>query len=167
MKLSRYASQKDNPAVKGDLTAEEIVRADWERNFKKSGVSFEQAKGGIKAHVDAGMPVFRMRNTIILLSPDPDYETAEFHTITADPYEVYVVTMLMFMLGLARSKNTQTVYSYVNDQKPVRMAEKTFGADNVIAEPSDEPDKGKLKLSIDIASVLADGEMRVAAGQEQ
>ena len=57
MKLSRYASQKDNPAVKGDLTAEEIVRADWERNFKKSGVSFEQAKGGIKAHVDAGMPL--------------------------------------------------------------------------------------------------------------
>ena len=164
MKLQKYATDKDNSAVKGNLTAEEIVRADWERNYKKSGVPLGAAKMAVKRHVDDGGDVFRMRNTIILLTSNDDYEDVEFHTITADPQEVYQVTMLMFLLGLNKAKGTQTAVTYVDDKRAYRMASKMLGKDYVDIETSNDADQGKYALTLDLDG-LASNLQREAATQ--
>lgn len=154
MKLTRYASDKDNPAIKGNLSAEDIVRADWERNYKKKGISLGQAKLGVKAHVDAGGAVFRMRNTLILVTPEDDFAEVKFHTITADPAEVYQSLMLMFFLGLAQSKGTQTAFTYVNDRSAYRMAKRIVGESFVDIDESDDPKVGKYVLTLDLAGLI-------------
>jgi hypothetical protein len=153
MKLQKYADNKENPAIKGNLTAEEIVRTFWERNYKKTDVSFVSVKLMIKSHVDSGGDVFRLRNTIILITPDDDYEEVEFHTFTADPSEVYQSLMLMFFLGLNKSKGTQTAFTYTEDKRAYRMASKLVGKDYVELEKTDNPDLGKYVLTLDIGSL--------------
>jgi len=64
MKLQKYTADKDNPAVKGSLTAEEIVRTFWENNYKNTKVSLNALKRMVKAHVDEGGDVFRCAHII-------------------------------------------------------------------------------------------------------
>lgn len=162
MKLARYASNKDNPAIKGTLTAEEIVRADWKRHYEKRGVPLDAARLSVKAHVDKGGAVFRLRNTLILVTPDDDWNEIEFHTITADLGEVYQVLVLLFFLGLNKSKGTQVAFTYINDRNAYRMAKKFLGADFVDIDNSDDPDKGKYLLVIDIGSLANAAQTRQA-----
>lgn len=162
MKLPRYASNKDNPAVKGNLTAEEIVRADWARNYEKKGISLITAKQSIKAHVDSGGDVFRLRNTIILVTPKDGYTEVEFHTITADPAEVYQTMMLLFLLGLNKAQGTELAYTYADDRTAYRMAKKLVG-NNIDIDESDDPDAGKYVLSFDLAGLARESQARLAA----
>jgi hypothetical protein len=162
MKLARYASNKDNPAIKGTLTAEEIVRADWERHYEKKGIPLDVARLSVKAHVDNGGAVFRLRNTLILVTPAEDWSEVEFHTITADLGEVYQTLMLLFFLGLNKSKGTQIAFTYINDRNAYRMAKKLFGADFVDIDESDDPDKGRYSLVIDIGSMASAAQTRQA-----
>jgi len=162
MKLQKYATNKENPAIEGNLTAEEIVRTFWERNYEKTGVSLISVKMMIKNHVDSGGDVFRLRNTIILITPDDDYEEVEFHTFTADPSEVYQSVMLMFFLGLNKAKGTQTAFTYTEDKRAYRMAIKMIGKDYVDIEKSDSPDTGKYVLTLDLGGLVLRSQQKAA-----
>lgn len=148
--LKRFSADKNNPSIKGNLTGEEIVRIDWERNYKKKDVSFNQAKLAVKAHVDNGYPIFRVRNTFILITPENGMEEVKFHTITADTFEVYSSLMLMFFISLNRDQGTQLAYTYLDDKKMFRAIKRLVN-DYATLEPNDEdPSKGKYILTIEL-----------------
>jgi endo-1,4-beta-D-glucanase Y len=150
MKISRYAANKDDPAVKGNLTADEIVRTDWERNFKAKGFSIGQAKMAIKKRIDAGEAVFRMRNTLFLVAPVDGFIEVEIHAVTADPSEVFQTMTFIFLLGLNADQGTQSAYTYANDRKVFRMFSRLFGASFVDIDDSEEPKKGKYIATLDL-----------------
>jgi hypothetical protein len=151
MKIPRYDPKKDNPAVKGMLPIEDIIRADWERNYKNSGVSYEQAVDNLQQLLAlAGTPASRVRNTIIVTIPQDDYEEVEFHTITADPFEVYFMSVVTFFISLSMKKGTQYVYTYLNDKKMFRQVKNYFGEYASIELNEDSPKQGKYVLTIEI-----------------
>jgi endo-1,4-beta-D-glucanase Y len=154
MKLSRYAADKNNPAVKGNLTAEEIVRTDWERNFKDKGFSFPQVKMAIKNRVDAGEAVFRLRNTLFLVAPRDGFIEVEVHAVTADPSEVFQTMTSLFLLGLHMDQGTESVYTYTNDRKVFRMFSRLFGNTYVDIDDSDDPEKGKYVTTLDVVGIV-------------
>lgn len=162
MMLKRFSADKNNPAIKGNLSAEEIVRADWERNYKGKDVSFGAAKQNIKQHVDAGYPVFRFRNTIVLVTPENGFEEVKFHTLTADPFEVYTSLLLMFFISLARNQGTQIAYTYLDDKKIFRAIKRLTG-DFATLEPNDEdPEKGKYMITFEVGPFVAAMQQKAA-----
>jgi hypothetical protein len=155
MKVPRFSSNKDNPAIKGMMSAEDITRADWERNYKQKGISFPQAKMSIKAHVDSGQPIFRVRNTLILLTLEDGFEEVKFHTVTADPFEVYSSMMLMFLVSLSRNKGTQIAYTYIDDKKIFRAIKRLVGEYGELDSNDQDPEKGKYILTLEIGPFTA------------
>lgn len=149
MKLTKYAKDKNNPAVKGLLSTREILHSDWERNYKKSGVSFEDAVNNLAAQIQSGMKAAKLRNTILFYKLEDDGE-ALFHTITADPYEVYAVVALQLALGLHKAKGVDVMYTYVKDRSSYRMASKMF-KNFVDLEESDVEGTDKYKLTLYVA----------------
>lgn len=164
MMLKRFSADKNNPAIKGNLSAEEIVRADWERNYKKMGVTFDQTKMAIKVHVDEGEPVFRVRNTIILINPENGYEEVKFHTITADPFEVYTSLLLMFFISLNKQKGTQIAYTYLNDKKIFRAIKRLVGEFGSLESNDEDPSKGKYMFVLELGPFVAAMEQKAASG---
>jgi hypothetical protein len=164
MIVPHFSPNKDNPAVKGNLSAEELVRADWERNYKQKGVSFDQAKIAIKAHVDSGQPIFRVRNTLILLTLEDGFEEVKFHTVTADPFEVYSPMMLMFLISLSRNKGTQIAYTYLNDKKIFRAIKRLVGEYGELEPNDQDPEKGKYILTLEIGPFTAAMQQKAESG---
>lgn len=155
MKPQRFDSKKDIPSVKGNLTVEEIVRTDWERNFKKAGnFDLNDARYAIKQHVDDGLPIYRLRNTLFLIVPQDGFDTVEFHTITADVREVYMLLLVMFLSALHTTQGTEVAFTYVNDKQTYNLAAPMFGQD-VDLEESNDPDKGKYRVIIDLGAFVA------------
>jgi hypothetical protein len=154
MKLPRYAANKDDPAVKGNLTADELVRVDWERNFKAKGISLVQAKMAIKARIDAGEAIFRLRNTLFLVAPLDGFIEVEVHAVTADPSEVFQTMTFLFLLGLHTDQGTQIVYTYTNDRKVFRMFSRLFGGSFIDIDDSDDPKKGKYVTTLDLVDFV-------------
>ena len=150
MRLTKYAKDKNNPAIKGNMSMRDILHTDWERNYKKTGVSFEDAVRSLGEQIESGMKASRLRNTILLYK-DEDNDGMLFHTVTADPYEVYVVMFMMLSLGLHKALEVDVLYTYVKDRSPYRFATKIFGKDFVDLEESDLEGTDKYKLTIDIA----------------
>tara|TARA_R110000796_G_scaffold75168_3_gene168728 strand:+ start:772 stop:1257 length:486 start_codon:yes stop_codon:yes gene_type:complete len=149
MKLTKYARDKTNPAVKGLMSMREILQSDWERNYKKAGVSFEEAVESLGEQIESGMKAAKLRNTILFYKIEDDGE-ALFHTVTADPYEVYMVLFMQLALGLHKAAGVDMLYTYVKDRTTHRMASKIF-KDFVDLEESDLEDTDKYKLTIYIA----------------
>lgn len=160
MKPVKFAKYKDNPAVKGLLSVEDLVKADWEHNYKKKGIPLDSARIAVKQFVDDGHRVYRLRNTLIFLDPDVENEDVEFHTVTADPYEVYVTMMQRFMLGLVAETGADTAFTYVDDKNAYRMAKKAVGEGYADIEESDEPQKGKYKVILEIGTYYHDMKQR-------
>ena len=154
MRLSRYASDKNNPAIKGNLTVEEIVRTDWERNYKKKGLPLDAVRLAVKSHIDSGGAIFRLRNTLFLITTVDGFIEVEFHTITADPIEVYQPLALMFFLGLNKDQGTELAFTYIDDKSAARIAKRILSDKFVDVEDSDEPNKGKYRLTIDVAGFV-------------
>jgi len=154
MKLSRYAANKDDPAVKGNLTADEIVRTDWERNFKEKGFSLVQAKMALKGRIDAGEAVFRLRNTLFFVIPKDGFIEVEVHAVTADPSEIFQTMTLLFLLGLHMDQGTQSMHTYANDRKVFRMLSRLFGETFVDIDDSDAPEKGKYVTTVDLVEFV-------------
>ena len=161
MKPLRAQKTQDDPSLKGNLTADQIVETDWKRNYEKKGIPLLSIKKVIKHHVDTGGQVVRMRNTLVLLTMDEGADEAMFHTITADVYEVYMAMMQLLALSLAKARNVETIYTYVNDKSPYRMARKLFGDNNVDFEESDLRQEGKYKMTIDIGDYYRAGQKSV------
>ncbi len=163
MKPQRAQKIGDDPSLKGNLTGDQIVEADWKRNYEKKGVPLLSMKKLIKHHVDTGGQVVRMRNTLVLLTMDEGSDEAMFHTITADVYEVYMTMMQLLALSLAKARNVETIYTYVDDKAPYRMARKLFGDSNVDFEESDLAQEGKYKMTIDVGDYYRSGQKAAEA----
>ena len=148
----RYQQQKDNPAVKGNLTVEQIVKADWERNYAKSGIGLDDLRIIVKDHVEEGNDIFRLRNTIFLVTPEGGYEEVKFHTLTADTYETYMTLVMLFLLALNKDQGTQEAYTYLPDKTMYRAARKLFKDFIDIEDARDDEDAdAPYKVTIDIA----------------
>jgi len=111
----------------------------------------------VKSHVDSGGQVVRIRNTLVLFSIEEGSNNAMFHTITADVYEVYMSMMQLLALSLAKVRNIEKIYTYVEDKKPYSMARKLYGDANVNFEESELQENGNYKLTIDIGSYYRSG----------
>ena len=153
----KFAQQKDNPAIKGSMTVEEIVRVDWERNYKKLDVPLMGARMTVKTHVENGGDIFRVRNTLILVTPEEDeYTEIKFHTITADPFEVYMSLMVMFFIALNKDQGTEEAYTYLPSKAIYRAAKKWLKDFVDIEDAGDEGgDLSKYKIVIDVAGFVA------------
>lgn len=150
MKLTRYARDKNSAAVKGLLSVDEIIKEDWRRNYKKSGVSATALATIIKDSIDNGAQPMRLRNTIVLITPDEDDPTTmQFHTVTADPYEIYTTLITRLFVALAKTQGAETLYTGVPDKSALRMAKRTFG-DKFVDLEEDGPADNKYTLTIDI-----------------
>jgi hypothetical protein len=163
MKPQRAQKLGNDPSIKGNLTAEKIVETDWKRNYEKKGIPLLSIKKWIKHHVDTGGQVVRLRNTLVLLTMDEGSDEAMFHTITADVYEVYMTMMQLLALSMAKARNVETMYTYVNDKSPYRMARKLFGDSNVDFEEADLEQEGKYKLTIDVGDYYRAGQKAAEA----
>jgi len=157
MKMQRTQKLTNDPSIKGNLSAEEIVKTDWQRNYEKFGFPLNFLRQKVKDHIDMGGQIVRMRNTLTLLTMEKGSDEAMFHTITADVYEVYMSMMQLLALGLAKARNIQTIYTYVSDKSPYRMAKKLFGDKNVDIQESELEQNGKYKLTINIGDYYRSG----------
>jgi hypothetical protein len=163
MKPKTFKSDKDAASIKGNLSVEEIVKADWERNYKAAGIPLDTARLLVKEHVDDNQPIYRMRNTIFLITPENGFDDVLFHTITADPIEVYKTMLMMFFLGLNADQGTETVYTYVDDKKMYRSVRPMY-KEYIDIEPADDGDEqGKYLLTVDIAGFVANARQIQAA----
>jgi len=162
MKPKTFKSDKNAAAIKGNLSVEEIVKADWERSYKAAGISLDTARLLVKEHVDDNQPIYRMRNTIFLITPENGFEDVLFHTITADPIEVYKTMLMLFFLGLNADQGTETVYTYVDDKKMYRAVRPMY-REYIDIEPADDEEQGRYLLTIDIAGFVANARQMQAA----
>ena len=152
----RYGQQKDNPAIQGTLTAEEIVAADWKRNYANSGISLDDLRLIVKHHVDEGGDVFRLRNTLVLVTPEDGYTEVKFHTLTADTYETYMTLMVMFLTALNKDQGTQEAYTYLPDKTIFRAAKRLFKEFIDLEDVRDEEDAdANYRITIDVAGFVA------------
>jgi hypothetical protein len=163
MKIPRASKNENDPSIKGNLSAEEIVRTDWKRNYEKKGIPLASLKQSIKDHVDDGGQMGRMRNTLIFLKINEGEDDVLFHTFTADVYEVYMSMMQLFSLSLAKTRGIETLYTFVSDKSAYRMASKLYGKENVDIEEEDNQENGKYKLTIDIGEAYRQGQRAVEA----
>jgi hypothetical protein len=163
MKKQPPKKPQNDPSIKGNMSAEDIVRADWKRNYEKLGVPLLDFKQMIKEHVEQGGQVVRLRNTLFLLTMEQGGYEAEFQVITADLNDVYATMFQLFGLSLAKSRNVESMFTFTDDKKMVDMALKIFGKDNTRLEESDVEDDYKYKLTIDIGNYYSSGQKSAEA----
>lgn len=145
-------------------SVEDIVRADWERNYKESGIPLNTVRSIVKIHADEQKPIFRFGNTLILLTPRGNYDMVKFHTITDDSFKVYMATLLQFFISLCLKKGTEIAYTTVNDEKIYNSIKKMFG-DFVSLEPNnEEPEKGKYLLTFQVGPFVREMQSKQAMG---
>ena len=124
-----------------DRSVEEIIASDWKRNYSTtSKVSLDQINGILQQHVADGNPVYRLQNTLYIVTPsNGGYTEVKFHTLTADPREAYLTNMVMLLLWLYKTKGTEIAYSYVVNKTLYRMLKRIFGAYLDIEDARDDP----------------------------
>ena len=146
-----------SPAVQGNMSIEDIVKADWKRNFEGRGFTLDDARMAVAQHAQSG-EVARLRNTLFLL-PDiqGDEERVEFHTVTADPFEVYSTLLLMFSLALAEKTDIQYLFSYINDKAIYRRLRRVLGSPN--------EDKGRYMATIDLPLLYDNARRNATRGE--
>ena len=153
-----------SPAVQGNMSIEDIVKADWKRNFEGRGFTLDDARMAVAQHAQSG-EVARLRNTLFLL-PDiqGDEERVEFHTVTADPFEVYSTLLLMFALALAEKTDIQYLFSYINDKAIYRRLRRVLG-DAADVEDSPNEDKGRYMATIDLPLLYDNARRHATRGE--
>jgi len=168
----KYGSNKDKYAksVQGNLTTDEIIVFDWERSYtKKSGLTVDDLRQSVIDHVQNGGDVYRIRNTLFLISPqDGDYTEVKFHTLTADPREVYIPLMLLFFIGLNKTNGTEVAYTYSPSKAIYRMFKHMLGSYMEIEDVKDDPNAdAPYMITVDVGAFidnLPKGQQNVAGG---
>jgi hypothetical protein len=147
----------------GQMSVEDILRTDWEKNYKDKGVSYEEARASFKGLIDSGFEAGRIGNTIVFFKKEGDGSEALFHTITADEYEQYFYNVLRFLMALYKKREIGTVFTHINDKKIFNKIRKNLGS-YVIFEPNeDDPSRGKYKLTLEIGAFTVDMERQKGA----
>jgi hypothetical protein len=137
-------------AEKISLSQKEIAYADWERNYKDSGVSFEEAAQNVWNMKEAGWNLSRSGNTLFMTHLEGD--AARFHTITADRMNDYLAAVEKFLLMLHISFNIKRAYTFSNDKKIFESAQKKFGNLISIKKNTQNPSLGKFVAEANLSS---------------
>lgn len=142
--------------VGNNLSVDDIVRAEWERSYRGGGISYELLKGIIIKHVEDGNDVYRLGNTVYLVTPDDeDYSEVRVDAFTADPREVYMTMTVVLCLGLNQSRGTEIVYTYTPSKALYRSLRKTFGGAVDIEDVKDDLNAtAPYRLDIDIPEFI-------------
>ena len=125
----RYSKKyAKDPSVQGNMSVEDIIKRDWERNYKgKAGVTTQELENLVRHHIAAGGGVHRFRNTLFLVAAeDGDYEMIGVYCITGDLYELYVVALLTFLISMNQTQGTEEVHMYVPDKVMYRKLRGVF-----------------------------------------
>jgi hypothetical protein len=144
----------------GKMSAEDIIRADWARNYESEGVPLNLARAAVKVHTDDGLPIARLGNTLILITPKDDFKTVKFHTLTADDFESYFSIILKFLIALNQKRGTQIAYTYLDDKRIFDVIKRNLSSYIFLEPNEDEPQKGKFKLIFEIGQFVSDMENR-------
>jgi hypothetical protein len=163
----KYEEKKFADAAKGNISVDDIVRTEWERSYRNSGISYELLKGIIIKHVEDGNDVYRLRNTVYLVTPDDeDYSEVRVDAFTADPREVYMTMTMMLCLGLNQSRGTEIVYTYTPSKALYRSFRKIFGDAGDIEDAKDDPNAtAPYRLYVDIPEFIANVQEKQKAQQ--
>lgn len=144
----------------GKMSAEDIIRIDWEKNYKDKGLDYQRARAIFRAKIEDGAFIARLGNTLIVLFPEDNFYIVKFHTISADDFENLITNMLKFFIALHKTRGTSIAYTFVNDRLLYNKLRKAFGS-YLNLEPNEEsPDKGKYKLVFEIGAFTVDTERR-------
>lgn len=153
MTPERAEKLASNPAVKGNLSLDEIVKTDWEKHYKSKGIPIEQARKSVAVRAKQGQ-IVRLRNTLFLLPhASGDEDSLEFHTITADPKEMYVSLMFMFLLGVGGKTDIDYMYSYTDDKKAYKAFQPLLG-EFIEFEPTEEEGKPKYTITFNVRQLF-------------
>jgi hypothetical protein len=145
MKPSDDSSAKyaNDPSLKGNMSVEDIIHRDWERNFKeKTDVSEEMLATFIALHAKSGKDIYRLRNTLFLVTPENGgYEDIEVHAVTADVIEVFLYIVMVFAVSMNQTKGTQEMYTYTPDKSLYRRGKRMFKDFITLQRVSNPPEK--------------------------
>jgi hypothetical protein len=145
MKTSDNPADKyaGDPSLQGNMSVEAIIKRDWERNFKgKTEITEEMLAAFVALHAKAGKDIYRLRNTLFLVTPENDsYEDIEVHAVTADVLEVFLYAVMMFAISMNQTEGTQEMYTYTPDKSLYRRLKRMFKDFISIQRVSDPPEK--------------------------
>lgn len=155
----RYSEKyAKDPSVQGNMSVEDIIKRDWERNYKgKSGITLEDLENIIRRHMAEGGEIYRLRNTLFLASPESeeDYTTVKFHSLTGDLLEVYLYTLLTFVISMGHTHGTQEIYSYTEDKTMYRRVHRLLGDFVDIEDMKDDPSAdARYKIVLDLEGYM-------------
>jgi hypothetical protein len=117
----------------------DIVKKDLKVNHKGEGITLEQAAGALEQFSQDGAKFVRFGNTLFIVT-NPNDEAIIFHTVNADPPQIYLYNLLQFYAELYEQGKTQAT-SYFSNPKLIDFLEKTKLPNETITE-SDDPSRG-------------------------
>lgn len=151
MKPKRYKEGQKNPAVEGNLSIEDIVRLDWEREYKGTDVELDDVRVRMNEFINQGGLVARLRNTLFLYTPlEDNFEEVLFDITTADTTEVCESFIIRFFLGLNEDKGTTTLYTFADDKSTYKIMRKLFTDEFVDMEETNDPELRGVGITIDL-----------------
>lgn len=155
---SRYSEKlAKDPSVQGNMSVEDIIKRDWERNYKgKGGVTVQDLENIVRYHISQGGEIYRFRNTLFLVTPeDGGYETIKMHSITGDLYEMYITALLAFLATMYQTNGTEEVYTYTPDKVMYRKVRSLFSRFIDLEDARDDPDAdAPYKIIIDLMGYM-------------
>jgi hypothetical protein len=117
----------------------DIVKKDLKLNHKGEGITLEQAAGALEQFSQDGAKFVRFGNTLFIVE-NPDDEDVIYHTVNADPPQIYLYNLLQFFAELHEQGKAQAT-TYFSNPKLIDFLEKTKLPNETITE-SDDPSRG-------------------------
>ena len=155
-----------DPSVQGNMSVEDIIKRDWERNYKgKAGITAQDLENVIRYHITKGGEIYRFRNTLFLVTPeDGGFDVIKMHSITGDIFELYITALLLFLATMNQTNGTEEVYTYTPDKVVYRKLKNIFSEFLDIEDARDDPDAdANYKLVLDLAGYM----QRIQAASQQ
>jgi hypothetical protein len=117
----------------------DIVKKDLKLNHKGEGITLEQAAGALEQFSEDGAKFIRFGNTLFIVE-NPNDDAVIYHTVNADPPQIYLYSLLQFFAELHEQGKVQAT-SYFSNPKLIDFLEKTKLPNETIGE-SDDPSRG-------------------------
>ena len=117
----------------------DIVKKDLKINHKGEGITLEQAAGALEQFSQDGAKFIRFGNTLFIVE-NPNDEAVIYHTVNADPPQIYLYNLLQFFAELHEQGKTQAT-TYFSNPQLIDFLEKTKLPNETITE-SDDPSRG-------------------------
>ena len=117
----------------------DIVKKDLKANHKGQGVTLEQAAAALEQFSQDGAKFVRFANTLFIVE-NPNDKSVIYHTVNADPPQIYLYNALQFFADLHEQGKAQAT-TYFSNPKLIDFLEKTKLPNVTIAE-SDDPSRG-------------------------